>query len=136
MDRDGTIVPGRVATMTMTWSVPTHLAPCSVPERLGALLCLASTGHEHAFSMVYDEIAPRIYGLVLRIVGDPDEAEAVVRTAFSEIWRRSAAFDPHESNAAVWMGGIAHRLAVERVRQRVGPMMMSGAPQREVAAAV
>ncbi|MEO7060968.1 MAG: sigma factor [Lapillicoccus sp.] len=105
--------------MTMTWSVPTHLEPGPAPERLGALLCLSSTGHEHAFSMVYDAISARIFGLVLRVVGDPRESEEVAREAFGEIWRRSAGFDPSEANAAVWMSGIAHRRAVERVRSRV-----------------
>ena len=106
------------ARMTMTWRIPTHLEPGPAPERLGALLCLSSTGHEHAFAMVFDAISARIYGLVLRIVGAPEQAEEVAREAFVEIWRRSADFDPHETNAAAWMSGIAHRRAVEQVRSR------------------
>jgi len=105
--------------MTMSWSIPTHLEPGPVSGRLGALLCLSSTGHEHAFSMVYDEVSPRIYGLVLRLVVDPQESEEITRETFAEIWRRSAAFDPHANNAAAWMSAIAHRRAVERVRSRI-----------------
>lgn len=104
--------------MTMTWSIPTHLEPGPAPERLRALLCLSSTGHVHAFSMVYDAVSPRIYGLVLSIVVDPEESEEITREAFVEIWRRSAAFDPRRTDAAAWMSGIAHRRAVERVRSR------------------
>jgi RNA polymerase sigma-70 factor (ECF subfamily) len=116
--------------MTMTWSIPTHLEPGPVPARLGALLCLSSTGHEHAFSMVYDAISSRIYGLVLRIVVDPDEAEEVARETFVEIWRRSADFDPHETDAAAWMSGVAHRRAVERVRSRTGAADATDAADR------
>lgn len=105
--------------MTLTWKGPARPEPGTAPERLGALLCLSSTGHEHAFSMVYDAICARIFGVVLRVVGDCDESEEVAHEVFVEIWRRSPSFDPHQENAVEWMSGIARHRAVERIRSRV-----------------
>jgi RNA polymerase sigma-70 factor (ECF subfamily) len=86
------------------------------PAALAALLKRAASGDEAAFAELYDEVSPRLYGLVRRVVRDPAQSEEVAQEAFLEIWRHSARFDPARGSALSWMMTIAHRKAVDRVR--------------------
>jgi RNA polymerase sigma-70 factor (ECF subfamily) len=83
---------------------------------LADLLRLSARGDEAAFSRLYDAVAGRVYGLVLRVVRDPAQAEEVAQEALLDIWRTSARFDPDQGSAVSWMLTIAHRKAVDRVR--------------------
>ena len=47
-------------------------------------------GDEAAFAELYDATSARVYGLVLRVVRDPAQAEEVAQEAFLEIWRTAA----------------------------------------------
>ncbi len=83
---------------------------------LSELLRAAATGDETAFADLYDATSARLYGLVLRVVRDPAQAEEVTQEAFLDVWRASARFDPAAGSAMGWMLTIAHRKAVDRVR--------------------
>jgi RNA polymerase sigma-70 factor (ECF subfamily) len=80
------------------------------------LLRAVARGSEAAFAELYDLVAPRVYGLVLRVVRDPSQSEEVAQEALVEIWRTASRFDPHRGSATAWIFTIAHRRAVDRVR--------------------
>lgn len=82
----------------------------------GELLRKVARGDEAAFAVLYDELAPRVYGLARRIVRDPAQAEEVAQEALVEVWRTAARFDPAKGSAMSWALTIAHRRAVDRVR--------------------
>lgn len=69
-----------------------------------------------AFVSIYDETAARVYGVVLRVVRDPAQAEEVTQEVYLEIWRQVARFDPARGSAVAWLMTIAHGKAVDRVR--------------------
>src|SRR5688572_11078307 len=97
-----------------------HSPPGSEPASVadpGDLLKLVARGDERAFAALYDQLAPRVYGLVLRVVRDPAMAEEVAQEALLEAWRSAARFDPGRGSAVSWMLTIAHRRAVDRVRR-------------------
>jgi RNA polymerase sigma-70 factor, ECF subfamily len=81
-----------------------------------ALLPAGARGDERAFERLYDVLAPRVYGLVRQVVRDPAQAKEVVQEAFVEVWRTAARFDPARGSVTAWVGTIAHRRAVDRVR--------------------
>jgi RNA polymerase sigma-70 factor, ECF subfamily len=83
---------------------------------LGELLRLSARGDEAAFARLYDATSQRVYGLAVRIVRDPAQAEEVAQESFLEIWRTSARFDPARGSAIAWMLTIVHRKSVDRVR--------------------
>lgn len=83
---------------------------------LAELLKLASRGDEAAFAQLYDATAARAFGLAIRVVRDPAQAEEVTQEAYLEIWRTSARFDPARGSAVSWLLTIVHRKAVDRVR--------------------
>jgi RNA polymerase sigma-70 factor (ECF subfamily) len=84
--------------------------------RLAELLQSSGRGDEQAFATLYDAVATRLHGLVLRVVRDPAQAEEVTQEAMVEIWRQSARFDPALGSPLSWLMTIAHRRAVDRVR--------------------
>jgi RNA polymerase sigma-70 factor (ECF subfamily) len=65
---------------------------------------------------LYDAMAARVFGLAVRVVRDPAQAEEVVQESFLEIWRSSGRFDSDRGNAVSWILTIVHRRAVDRVR--------------------
>lgn len=85
------------------------------PE-LAPLLRQSARGDTIAFATVYDTTSARLYGLALRVVRDPAQAEEVAQDAYLEIWRTASRFDPDRGSALGWMMTIVHRKAVDRVR--------------------
>lgn len=83
---------------------------------LGSLLRRSARGDEAAFAELYDATSARVYGLVLRVVRDPAQAEEVAQEAYLEIWRTAARFDARRGSPVSWLLTIAHRKAVDRVR--------------------
>lgn len=85
-------------------------------DELETLLVAASRGDREAFARLYDAVAPRVHGLVLRIVRDPHQAEEVSQEVLLELWQRSSRFDPDRGTALTWILTLTHRRAVDRVR--------------------
>ena len=88
------------------------------PPLLGLDTLLGSTGggDTQAFADLYQAVAPRVYGLVLRILRDPSQSAEVTQEVFLQVWQTSGRFDPARGSALSWLMTLAHRRAVDRVR--------------------
>ncbi len=75
-----------------------------------ALVNQAATGDVRAFESLYRQNAGRIYGLCLRMTGDPDAAEECAQEAFISAWRNLGAFKG-DSGFGTWL----YRIAVNQV---------------------
>lgn len=104
---------------------PGHTEPAGTPHPgvpaapghdLAALLKHSARGDRAAFADLYDATSRRVYGLALRVVRDPAQAEEVAQEAYLEIWRTASRYDPERGSAVSWLLTIAHRKAVDRVR--------------------
>ena len=84
--------------------------------RLTALFERAAAGDERAFAQVYDATAARVYGLALRVLRNPAQAEEASQEAFVDVWRTASRFDASRGSAISWILMITHRAAVSRVR--------------------
>ncbi len=83
---------------------------------LAELLRRSGRGDEAAFAELYDAVAARAYGLAVRVVRDPAQAEEVAQEALLEIWRTASRFDEKLGSPVSWILTIVHRKAVDRVR--------------------
>ncbi|MEO6944087.1 MAG: sigma-70 family RNA polymerase sigma factor [Lacisediminihabitans sp.] len=86
------------------------------PDSKETLLARIATGDEAAFSALYDEIAPRVLGLVRRLLVDHAQSEEVTQEIFLEIWQNAPRYEPSKGGATTWIFTMAHRRAVDRIR--------------------
>lgn len=71
-----------------------------------------------ALDTLYERYARVVYGLALRMLGDPEHAEDIVQETFWRVWRRGATFQAGRGPAAGWIFGIAHNLSIDELRRR------------------
>ena len=83
---------------------------------LDAWLTAAGHGDTALAVEVYEAVAPQVYGLVLRVLGDADRADAVTWEVFHHLWPAAREFDPRRGSARSWVLNRAHRAAVEALR--------------------
>ena len=89
------------------------------PGSVDELLVAVGRGDIDAFARLYDAMAPRVYGTVLRILRDPHQSEEVVQEVLVQVWEAASRFDPKRGSARAWVVMLAHRRAVDRVRSSV-----------------
>lgn len=80
------------------------------------LLQRVATGDREAFAQLYDRTAPRVFGLVKRLLRDHSQSEEVTQEVFLEIWQTATRYDTSKGGAIAWMLTMTHRRAVDRVR--------------------
>jgi RNA polymerase sigma-70 factor (ECF subfamily) len=83
---------------------------------LDTLLQQTAAADQRAFSELYDRVAPRVLGLIRRLLVDHAQSEEVAQEVFLEIWRTAPKFDTERGAAMSWILTMAHRRAVDRVR--------------------
>ncbi|WP_221585872.1 ECF RNA polymerase sigma factor SigK [Microbacterium sp. G2-8] len=88
----------------------------SSPDHVGELLSRVADGDQNAFTELYDMLASRAFGLILRVLVDRAQSEEVLQEVFLEIWRSASRFAPNRGQGRSWVLTIAHRRAVDRVR--------------------
>ncbi|WP_082479633.1 MULTISPECIES: sigma-70 family RNA polymerase sigma factor [unclassified Agreia] len=90
--------------------------PMEALDTVESLLLRVADGDQRSFAELYDRIAPRVLGLIKRLLIDHAQSEEVAQEVFLEIWRTATRFDPQRGAALSWVLTMAHRRAVDRVR--------------------
>jgi RNA polymerase sigma-70 factor (ECF subfamily) len=80
------------------------------------LLLRVAEGDQKSFAELYDSVAPRVLGLITRLLIDHSQSEEVAQEVFLEIWRTATRFDPNRGAGLSWILTMSHRRAVDRVR--------------------
>ena len=88
----------------------------TVPASQEELLGRVAQGDEAAFGELYDQMAPRVLGLVRRLLVDPAQSEEVTQEIFLEIWQTATRYEAQRGGASTWILTMAHRRAVDRIR--------------------
>ena len=95
---------------------PVPAGPAATGADLAGLMRRSARGDEAAFAQLYDATSARVYGLAVRVVRDPAQAQEVTQEAYLDVWRTAARFDSTKGSAMSWLMTIVHRKAVDRVR--------------------
>jgi RNA polymerase sigma-70 factor (ECF subfamily) len=85
---------------------------------LAVLLTRVATGDRAAFSALYRAAAPKLLGVILRILNRRDLAEEVLQEVFVRIWDRAGDFDASAGAPLAWLSTIARNRALDSLRRR------------------
>ena len=87
-----------------------------MPRSLDDLWRDAGAGDDSAFALLYDQLAPIVYGICLRVLRDPDLALEAAQEALLQVWQQAPLIDAAKGSVKGWACTIAHRRAVDSVR--------------------
>lgn len=95
---------------------PMPTAPEVGDADLGDLLDRVADGDRGALGVLYDRTAPRLFGLVRRLIRDEGYAEETLQEVYLQVWNHAGSFRRDAGSPMSWLLTIAHRRAVDRIR--------------------
>ncbi|HMB85211.1 MAG TPA: sigma-70 family RNA polymerase sigma factor, partial [Methylomirabilota bacterium] len=69
-----------------------------------------------AFSRFYDLTAPMAFGLIRRVLRDPEAAAEVLQEVFWQVWQDAPRYDPTRGTPEAWLVMRAKTRAIDRLR--------------------
>lgn len=85
-------------------------------HELSTAMLRVGRGDREAFGLVYDAVAPTVYGIGVRILRNPSLAAELTQDVLLEAWRKAGTYDEARGSVHAWVATLAHRRAVDRVR--------------------
>ena len=82
------------------------------------LVVLLLQQNDQAFSYLYDNYSPALFGIINQIVPDKELASDVLQDVFINIWRRIRSYDQTKGRLFTWMLNIARNAAIDKLRSR------------------
>ncbi len=82
------------------------------------LISLLKSKDKAAFSRLYDDYSPTLYGILLRILKSEPLAEDVLQESFLKIWMNIENFDRSKGTLFSWMLNIARNGAIDVLRSK------------------
>ena len=73
---------------------------------------------QQAFQWLYDQYSPALYGVVLRIVRDDEQAQDILQDIFVKIWKNLDAYDASKGRLFTWMLNVSRNTAIDALRAR------------------
>lgn len=89
-----------------------------MPDTPNLLARVARDRDRSAFAAVYDRLSPRVYGFLLKLLGNRTDADDVLQETFLQVWNQAERFDPSRASPDGWMLMIARSRAADRLRKR------------------
>ncbi|MFM9936978.1 MAG: sigma-70 family RNA polymerase sigma factor [Novosphingobium sp.] len=84
-------------------------------------------GDNSALPVIYRATSAKLFGIILRILGDQTEAEDVLQDVYINLWQHAARFDVARASPISWLATFARNRAVDRLRR----LTAQGAGRRE-----
>ena len=82
------------------------------------LLARIAARDAEALGQLYDRCLSRVYGLILRVVRNPADAEEVVSDLFLQVWDKAGDYQSDRGSAIAWLRTLAWSRAVDRQRRQ------------------
>ena len=90
------------------------VVPGSEPS--SALIAAIAAGDRDAFGRFYDLTAPMAFGLIRRVLRDPEAAAEVLQEVFWQVWQDAPRYDPARGTPEAWLVMRAKTRAIDRLR--------------------
>lgn len=115
--------PPNGAAFTRNRAIATQLASPDIADAMAdeaALVALVGRmrfGDTAALGQLYDRALPRVYGLAMRVLRHPQDAEEVVSDVFLQAWEQAAGFCPERGAVMAWLLTLTWSRAVDKQRR-------------------
>lgn len=74
--------------------------------------------NDQAFSYLYDNYSPALFGIINQIIPDKDVSADVLQDVFVNIWRKISFYDEAKGRLFTWMLNIARNAAIDKIRSK------------------
>lgn len=85
-------------------------------QEWAGLIARTAQGDQMALAALYDRTSAYVHGLVLKILGDPHQAEEVTLDVFTQVWRQAHTYDEGRGAPGSWLLTLARSRAIDRLR--------------------
>jgi RNA polymerase sigma-70 factor (ECF subfamily) len=92
------------------------LRPEQAQENDVELLKAIAARDEAALAQLYDQYRVILFGLLMRILNNREEAEDVLQELFMQVWRRAADFDENRGRPFTWLVTMTRSRGIDRLR--------------------
>jgi RNA polymerase sigma-70 factor (ECF subfamily) len=75
-----------------------------------------AAGDQQALRVLYERTHRLVFTLAIRISSNRESAEEITLDVFSDVWRRSAEYDPKAGSVVGWIMNQARSRAIDRLR--------------------
>ena len=100
------------------------------------LLRAVASHDEAALAQLYDRYRIILFGLLMRILNNREEAEDVLQEVFLQVWRRAADFDENRGRPFTWLVTLARSRGIDRLRTLAARERVAVAGARDESEAV
>ena len=80
------------------------------------LLKAIAARDEAALAQLYDRYRVILFGLLMRILNNREEAEDVLQEVFLQVWRKAEDFDEERGRPFTWLVTLARSRGIDRLR--------------------
>lgn len=80
------------------------------------LLKAIAAKDEAALGQLYDSYRLILFGVLMRILNNREEAEDVLQEVFLQVWRRAGDFDENRGRPFTWLVTLARSRGIDRLR--------------------
>jgi RNA polymerase sigma-70 factor, ECF subfamily len=80
------------------------------------LLKAIAAKNDAALGQLYDRYRLILFGVLMRILNNREEAEDVLQEVFLQVWRRAADFDENRGRPFTWLVTLARSRGIDRLR--------------------
>ena len=101
------------------------------PEDEVKLLKAIAARDEAALAQLYDHYRIILFGLLMRILNNREEAEDVLQEVFLQVWRKAEDFDENRGRPFTWLVTLARSRGIDRLRTLAARERVAEAGARE-----
>jgi RNA polymerase sigma-70 factor, ECF subfamily len=109
-----------------------RLQPKRAQEDDVALLKAIAARNEAALAELYDRYRAILFGLLMRILNNREEAEDVLQEVFLQVWRKATDFDENRGRPFTWLVTLARSRGIDRLRTLASRERVAEAGAKEV----
>ena len=75
-------------------------------------------GDQAAFAELYRLTSSHLYGVALRILREPAQAEEILQEAYVNVWHHAGSYDVAKAQPQTWLTAIVRNRCLDQLRRR------------------